>query len=84
MRTLPALLFVGMVASTAAEVPPASVSPEVKGLLTPILATWRKLETYPKCVALGDPQKDYPGYCSQLKNQLDSQILALAHQGRDR
>jgi hypothetical protein len=79
MRILPAILLVGLVTSTVAQVSPASMSPEVKGVLTPILETWRKLETDPKCVALGDRQKDYPGYCSQLQNQLDSQVVALSH-----
>lgn len=79
MRSLVALLLLGIVASAASQVQPVTVPPEVKGLLTPSLATWRTLQTNPKCVALGDPQKDYPGYCSQLHNQFGSQVLALSH-----
>ncbi len=78
MRTLPTLLLVGMVASAAPQVRPVVVPPEVKSLLTPSLETWRKLQTDPKCLALGDPRKDYPGYCSQLRDQLDSQFLVLS------
>ena len=79
MRTLRVLVLVGMVASAAAQVRPVVVPPEVKGLLAPSLETWRKLQTDSKCVALGDPQKDYPGYCSQLHDQLSSQVLNLSH-----
>jgi hypothetical protein len=45
MRTLFAFLFAGMVATAAAQVQPVAVPPEVKGLLTPSLETWRRLET---------------------------------------
>lgn len=79
MRTLFALLLVCMAATAAAQIQPIAISPEVKSLLTPSLETWRKLQTEPKCVALGDPQKDYPGYCSQLRDQFDSQVLVLSH-----
>ena|ERR1700675_2260429 len=78
MRTLLALFLVGIVATAAAQVRPVAVPPEVKSLLTPSLETWRKLQTDPKCLALGDPQKDYPGYCSQLRDRLDSQLLVLS------
>jgi hypothetical protein len=77
MRTLLALLLVGMVSNAAAQVRPVAVPQEVKGLLAPILETSRRLQTDPKCVALGDPQKDYPGPCSQLHDQLSSQLFAL-------
>jgi hypothetical protein len=79
MRTLLALLIVGTVASAAAQVQPVAVPAGVKGLLTPGLETWRKLQTDPKCLALGDPQKDHPRHCSQLKDRLDSQLLVLSH-----
>ena len=76
MRTLFAVLLVGIVANAQAR--PVAVPPEAKALLTPSLETWRKLETDPKCVALGDPQEDYPGPCSQLQFQRDSQLLLLS------
>ena len=70
--------MVGMAASAVGQVQPVAVPREVKGLLTPTLETWRKLKSDPKCVALGDPEKDYPsGHCSQLADQLGSQVLAL-------
>lgn len=78
MRTLFAFLMVGMVANVVGQVQPIAVPREVKGLLTPALETWRKLKNDPKCAALGDPEKDDPsGHCSQLEDQLGSQILAL-------
>lgn len=77
-RTLFVLLVVLTAMSAAAQFRPVTVPPEAKRLLEPCLETWRKLKTEPKCVALGDPQKDYPGYCSQLQNEFDSQVLALS------
>ena len=77
MRTLFATLFVGIVASASAQVCPVAVPPKVKALLASSLETWRKVEMDPKCVALGDPQKDYPSYCSQLQDQRDSQLSLL-------
>lgn len=79
MRTLLALLVVGIVATSAAQVRPVAVPPEVKTLLTPSLETWRKLQTDPKCLELDDPQKDYPGHCSQLQDHLGSQLSVLSH-----
>jgi hypothetical protein len=60
MRTFLALFIVGIVASAIGQVQPVVVPPEVKGLLAPTLETWRKLNSDPKCVALGDPGKDSP------------------------
>src|SRR5260370_31387386 len=72
MRTL-ALLLLALNLSAMAQV--RRVPHEVKALLAPSLATWRKWQNDPMCVAT-DAQKDY---CSQLHNQLDSRILALSH-----
>jgi hypothetical protein len=78
MRTLLAFFLFGMVASTVGQVQPVAVPLGVKGLLNPTLETWRKLKSDPKCVALGDPEKDYPsGRCSELAHQLGSQMLTL-------
>jgi hypothetical protein len=78
MRTLFAFFMVGMVASAVGQVQPVAVPLKVKGLLNPTLETRRKLKSDPKCVARGDLERDYPpGHCSQLSNQLGSQMLAL-------
>jgi hypothetical protein len=78
MRTLFAFFMVGMVASAVGQDQPVPVPLKVKGLLNPTLETWRKLKSDPKCVALGDSEKDYPlGRCSELSDQLGSQMLAL-------
>jgi hypothetical protein len=78
MRTLFAFFVVGMVASAMGQVEPVAVPPKVRGLLKPTLETWRKLKSDPKCMALGNLERDDPsGYCSQLADQLGSQKLAL-------
>jgi hypothetical protein len=78
MRPLFAFFIVAMMASAVGQVQPVAVPLEVKGLLNPTLETRRKLKSDPKCVALGDPERDYPsGHCSQLSHQLGSQMLAL-------
>jgi hypothetical protein len=78
MRILFAFFIVGMVASAAGQVQSVAVPPKVWGLLKPTLETWRKLKSDPKCVPLGDLERDDPpGYCSQLSDQLGSQKLAL-------
>jgi hypothetical protein len=71
MRIL-VLLFAGLTACAVAQV--RAVPTEVKSLLTPILNTWREWRSDPKC-AVSNPDK----HCSELRDQLDSQLLALSH-----
>jgi len=78
LRTLPALFLVGIVATEAAQVRPVAVPPEVKSSLTSRLETWRKLQTDPKCLALGDPQKDLPGVLFPVKGSLRLAIIMLS------
>jgi hypothetical protein len=71
MRSLFAFFMVIMAACAVGQVQPVVVPLGVKGLLNPTLETWRKLKSDPKCVALGDPERDNPsGHCSQLAHQL--------------
>ena len=72
MRVL-VLLLVGLNACSVAQV--RAVPTEVKSLLAPSLDTWRKWQSDPKCV-VPNPDKEH---CSQLHDQLDSQLLVLSH-----
>jgi hypothetical protein len=72
MRIL-VFLLAGLSACAVAQV--RVVPTGVQSLLTPSLDTWRKWKSDPRC-AVADPEK---GHCSQLHDQLDSQLIALSH-----
>ena len=72
MRIL-VVLLAGLNACAVAQV--RAVPTEVKSLLVPSLDTWRKWQSDPKCV-VPNPEKEH---CSQLHDQLDSQLLVLSH-----